>query len=82
MKRLCLSVFSSLVLITSSSAVELNQVLDDVLVNNPLIKERLNNYEKTVYDLNIAKSEYQPTLDYVGKFGYEKILEQVGGPMK
>jgi adhesin transport system outer membrane protein len=80
MKRLCLSVFSSLVLITSTSAVELNQVLDDVLVNNPLIKERLNNYEKTVYDLKIAKSEYQPTLDYVGKFGYEKILEQVGGP--
>lgn len=80
MKKVCISVFSSIILASTLSAVELNQVLDDVLVNNTLIQERLNNYEKTVYDLKIAKSEYQPTLDYVGKFGYEKTLEQAGGP--
>lgn len=79
MKKLCLSLFTSLVLVTSSLSSEIDKVLDEVLTTNPLIKEKLNNYEKTVYDLKIAKSGYQPTLDYIGKFGYEKTLDQVGG---
>lgn len=79
MKRLQLSLISTLLIFsTSAYTIELNQVLDEALITNPQVKERLNNYEKTVYDLKIAKSEYQPTLDYVGKFGYEKTLDQVG----
>lgn len=56
----------------------MNSVLDYALKNNPIVKERLSNYEKTVYDLKISKSEYLPKLDYVGKYGYEKTLTQIG----
>ena len=57
---------------------ELNVVVDYGLKNHPVVKERLSNYEKTVYDLKISKSEYLPTLDYTGRFGYEKTLDQIG----
>lgn len=78
MKKVYLSFISSLVLATSLSSAELNKILDEVLVTNPTIQDKLNNYEKTVYDLKIAKSEYQPKVDYVGKYGYERTLEQIG----
>lgn len=80
MKKVYLSLLTScFILVTSSLSAELDRVLDDVLTTNPLIKQKMSNYEQTVYDLKIAKSEYLPKLDYIGRLGYEKTLEQVGG---
>lgn len=68
----------SMVGVVNLNALTINNLLDDALTTNPIILERIKNYDKTVYDLKIAKSGYQPTLNYVGKFGYEKTLDQVG----
>ncbi|MEN8717455.1 MAG: TolC family protein [Sulfurovum sp.] len=79
-KTSLLSTTLSLLLLSSTSllANDLKSVLTHALENHPNVKERLSNYEKTVYDLKISKSEYLPTLDYVGRFGYERTLDQVG----
>ena len=37
--------------------------IQEVLTTNPIIQERLKNFRATQQDLNIAKSEYYPTLD-------------------
>lgn len=69
---LILSVVSTL----NVQAFTLKEALNDSLTTNPIILERLKNYDKTVYDLKIAKSEYAPSVDFVSKFGYEKTLDK------
>lgn len=58
------------------NALTLNEALNDALRTNPVILERLKNYDKTAYDLKIAKSEYAPTIDFVSRFGYEKTYSK------
>ncbi len=73
-------VYSLLFLLLASTlnlqALTLNKVLDDVLTTNPVVLERLKNYDKTVYDLKISKAEYAPSIDFISSFGYEKTLEK------
>lgn len=60
----------------SLNALTLNEALDDALTTNPVIIERLKNYDKTVYDLKIANSGYSPTLDFVSKIGYKHAYDR------
>ena len=61
----------SLLASVNLNALTLNDALDDALTTNPVVLERLKNYDKTIYDLKIAKSEYAPTLDLISKMGYK-----------
>lgn len=65
------SLVISLVASVNLNALTLNEALDDALTTNPVVLERLKNYDKTIYDLKIAKSEYAPTLDLISKMGYK-----------
>lgn len=65
------SLIVSLVASVNLNALTLNEALDDALTTNPVVLERLKNYDKTIYDLKIAKSEYAPTLDLISKMGYK-----------
>jgi adhesin transport system outer membrane protein len=56
-------------------AITLKEALTESLTTNPVILERLKNYDKTVYDLKIARSEYAPSIDFTGRYGYEKTLD-------
>ena len=61
----------SLLASVNLNALTLNDALDDALTTNQVVLERLKNYDKTIYDLKIAKSEYAPTLDLISKMGYK-----------
>lgn len=52
-----------LLLSTTILANTLQNNIKDVLKTNPLIKERLKNFRAIQQDLNIAESEYYPTID-------------------
>lgn len=65
------AIVSSLLIGLNLNALTLNDVVDDALTTNPVVLERLKNYDKTVYDLKIAESGYSPTLDLISKFGYK-----------
>jgi len=74
-------IVTTALLITAVSTINLNaltldEALNSALHTNPVILERLKNYDKTVYDLKIAKAEYRPSLDYVGSIGYEKTYDK------
>lgn len=58
------------------NALTLNEALDNALTTNPVILERLQNYDKTVSDLKIAKSGYLPTLDLISKMGYKHAYDR------
>ena len=47
----------------ASFALNLKDIVRDVLDTNPAIKERLNNYKTTLMDIRKAKADYYPTLD-------------------
>ena len=49
--------------LSSLSAATLKEIVGDVLENNPVIKERLKNYNATREEVNIAGAGYYPTLD-------------------
>ncbi|MFA9374323.1 MAG: TolC family outer membrane protein [Poseidonibacter sp.] len=77
MKNIACSLFLlSVVSTLNLQAMTLNKVLDDVLTTNPVVLERLKNYDKTVYDLKISKSEYAPSIDFISSIGYERTLEK------
>jgi outer membrane protein, adhesin transport system len=71
------SLIVSLVASVNLNALTLNEALDDALTTNPVVLERLKNYDKTIYDLKIAKSEYAPTLDLISKMGYKYNYDRV-----
>ncbi|MDD3056102.1 MAG: TolC family protein [Aliarcobacter sp.] len=71
----------SLVASVNLNALTLNDALDDALTTNPIVLERLKNYDKTVYDLKIAKSEYAPTLDLISKLGYKYNYDRNSSPL-
>lgn len=49
--------------ISTVSAATLKEVVGEVLESNPVIKERLKNYNATREEVNIADAGYYPTLD-------------------
>ncbi|MFA9373389.1 MAG: TolC family outer membrane protein [Poseidonibacter sp.] len=68
-KKLFSIVVSIFLLSISSQALTLKESVLESLNTNPIVKERLNNFNETQQDLEITKSEWLPSLDYVGTFG-------------
>ena len=56
-------VLTSLLLITSLNAQDLQTTVQEVLSTNPIIQERLKNYNATKEDIISAESGYYPKLD-------------------
>lgn len=56
-------VLTSLLLITSLNAQDLKTTVQEVLSTNPIIQERLKNYNATKEDITSAQSGYYPKLD-------------------
>jgi len=52
-----------ILLITSLSAQDLKTTLNEILSTNPIILERLKNYNATKEDITVAKAGYYPKLD-------------------
>lgn len=52
------------------SALTLKESVIEAIDTNPVVQERLKNYRATQQDLNIAESEYYPSLDFRGAIGY------------
>jgi len=63
---------ATLACLCSSSAFSqtLQQDVVEVLNTNPVIQERLKNFRATQQDLNIAQSEYYPSIDLRAAGGY------------
>lgn len=57
-------------------ALSLEEAVNEVLYTNPVVKERLNNYNKTTQDLKIAKSEFLPSVDFESRIGYERTYDK------
>lgn len=69
-KKVILSVLTATCLFSiNANALTLKETLNEVLETNPVVQERLKNLNETREDLNIAKSEWLPSLDYRGTIG-------------
>ncbi len=53
----------------NSNALTLEESVKEVIKTNPIVKERLSNFREVQQDLNIAESEYYPSLDYKASIG-------------
>ncbi len=70
-KQILLSAIASIIVATPL-AIQANTLKDnisEVLKTNPVIQERLRNFRLTQQDLNIAQSEYYPSVDLKGTTG-------------
>ena len=68
-------VLLSFISLGNLSAYTLQESVVEVLNTNPVIQERLKNFRATQQDLNIAESEYYPTIDLRTSFGYNRAGE-------
>ncbi|MCT7462668.1 TolC family outer membrane protein [Aliarcobacter cryaerophilus] len=69
-KKVILSMVTATCLFSiNANALTLKETLNEVLETNPVVQERLKNLNETREDLNIAKSEWLPSLDYRGTIG-------------
>ena len=69
-KKLFSIVVSSICLLgVNLQALTLKESVLETLETNPVVQERLKNFNETQQDLEITKSEWLPSLDYVGSFG-------------
>ncbi len=70
-KNKFLSVVASAVCIlgVNLNALNLKDAVIEAMETNPVVKERLKNFNETQQDLEIAKSEWLPSLDYRGSIG-------------
>jgi adhesin transport system outer membrane protein len=65
--------------INYAKATTLKEVVSDVLETNPVVRERLKNYNATREEIDIAEAGYYPTLDlqtavgkkYTGRFSHD-----------
>ncbi|WP_121628728.1 TolC family outer membrane protein [Poseidonibacter antarcticus] len=83
-KKRLFSVIASSVCILSINvqALTLKESVLEALHTNPVVQERLKNFNETQQDLEITKSEWLPSLDYVGTFGINSagnIKDSAGG---
>lgn len=62
-------VVSSILLGSTLSALTLKEAVIETLETNPVVKERLKNFNETQQDLEIVKSEWLPSLDYRASIG-------------
>ncbi|WP_428739990.1 TolC family outer membrane protein [Sulfurimonas sp.] len=70
MKKLQFIVFSVGLMCFNASAETLKEDIKNVLETNPKVVERLKNFRVVKQDMNIAESEYYPTLDFQVSGGY------------
>lgn len=69
-KRLFSVVVSSICLFSINlQALTLKQSVLEAMETNPVVQERLKNFNETQQDLEITKSEWLPSLDYRATFG-------------
>ena len=68
MKKISLSILTAISLL---SAEDLRTTVNEVLSTNPIVLERLKNYNSTKEDITIAKSGFYPKLDLALGAGYE-----------
>ncbi len=61
---------------TSLFAQDLKTTVNEVLSSNPVVQERLKNYNATKEDISIAKAGYYPKLDLSLGFGIENNQRQ------
>lgn len=78
-KKISLYILLALASNMTLNATTLKQSIQKILKDNPVIKERVKNYNTTLQDIKIAKSGWLPTLDYLGGIGYERINNQGTG---
>jgi adhesin transport system outer membrane protein len=53
-------------------ALTIKESVIEVMDTNPVVQERLRNYRATREDLNVANSEYLPSVDFRASLGYTK----------
>ena len=58
--------------LSSAEALTIKQSVIEVMNTNPVVQERLRNYRATREDLNVAESEYLPSVDFRASLGYTK----------
>lgn len=69
-KKRLISVVASVCLFSINlQALTLKESVLEALDTNPVVQERLKNFNETQQDLEIAKSEWLPSLDYRATFG-------------
>jgi adhesin transport system outer membrane protein len=69
-KKFILTILGAFLCSVSSEALTLKESVNEVVRTNPVVQERLKNYRATQQDLNIAESEYYPSLDLRASVGY------------
>lgn len=72
MKKLPFLLSGLLFLFINSFAETLKENIKEVLETNPTVVERLKNFRATKQDMQIAESEYYPSLDLKLSGGYKK----------
>jgi len=72
MKKIILSAMLSSVLLINANAQELKETVSEVLETNPIVLERLKNYNMKKSNVEIAKAGYYPRLDLNLGVGVEK----------
>lgn len=65
--------------ISNIYAETLQEVVVEALDTNPVIQERLKNFRATQQDLNVAESEYYPSIDLRASAGYNRAGEIKSG---
>ena len=79
MKQKVLFLTIAIITIQNLTAQDLKTTVNEVLSTNPIILERLKNYNATREDVTIAKADYYPKIDLslgVGREGGETASEQ------
>lgn len=71
MKGLSLGLASILIPL-SSFGLTLEQAVHHVTTTNPIILQSIENYKATTHDVEMAESGYLPSIDLIGRYGYEK----------
>jgi adhesin transport system outer membrane protein len=70
-KRRLISVVASSICLFSMNlqALTLKNSVLEAMETNPVVQERLKNFNETQQDLEITKAEWLPSLDYRATFG-------------
>ena len=72
LKRVVTIGIFALINVYSVEALTIKESVIEVMNTNPVVQERLRNYRATREDLNVAESEYLPSVDFRASLGYTK----------